>query len=141
MSDRFFLDTNVLVYAFDAGSPAKAKVAANLVRTGISEGNGAISYQVAQEFLNVAMRRFATPLTPAEAIEFAITVLKPLTRVHSSQALLVEALGLVASHKLAWYDSLILASALESGASVLYSEDFQHGQRFGALKIVNPFRT
>jgi predicted nucleic acid-binding protein len=59
--------------------------------------------------------------------------------VHSSQALYAEALHLQHRYRLSWYDSLILAGAIEAQCSVLYSEDLQHGQRFGDLQIENPF--
>lgn len=64
---------------------------------------------------------------------------RPLLRVFSSQALYTSALQLASRHKLAWYDSLIIASAIEGQCAVLYSEDLQHGRRFGDLAVENPF--
>ena len=61
MSGRFFLDTNIFAYAFDAGAPAKAKRASQLIRQAADTGKGIVSYQVVQEFFNVAFRRFAHP--------------------------------------------------------------------------------
>ena len=63
MSARFFLDTNIFVYTFDAHAPAKAKKAGQLIRRAADTGEGIISYQVVQEFFNVAFRRFPQPLT------------------------------------------------------------------------------
>ena len=63
MSGRFFLDTNLFVYTFDAKAPAKAKTAAHLIRRAADTGEGIISYQVVQEFFNVALRRFAQPMS------------------------------------------------------------------------------
>ena len=140
MSVRFFLDTNVFVYSFDETSPKKSARAAELIRQAVRSGNGIISYQVVQEFLNVALRRFRHPMTTAEAEQYLATTLRPLLTVHSSAALYVEALRLCSSHSLSWYDSIVLAAAIEGGAQVLYSEDFQHGQQFGALRIEDPFR-
>jgi predicted nucleic acid-binding protein len=68
-----------------------------------------------------------------------VTTLRPLMAVNSSAALYAEALRLGSSYSLSWYDSLVLAAAIEGGAHVLYSEDFQHGQKFGNLRIENPF--
>jgi predicted nucleic acid-binding protein len=92
MKGKFFLDTNVFVYVFDATAPAKAGKAARLVRNAVDTGKGIVSYQVVQEFFNVALRRFAQPMSGAEAEQYLITVLRPLLAIHSSPALYVEAL-------------------------------------------------
>ena len=77
---------------------------------------------------------------PADAEQYLGTVFRPLLAVHSSQALYAEALRLHAQSGLSWYDSLIVAAALQAQCDLLFTEDLQHGQRFGALQIVNPFR-
>lgn len=139
MSGRFFLDTNIFVYTFDGRAPAKAKKAAQLVRRAAETGEGIISYQVVQEFFNVAFRRFAQPMSVADAEQYLITVLRPLLAVHSSPAIYFEALRIGEKHRTSWYDSLIVAAALESQCEKLYSEDFQHGQKIEGLRIENPF--
>ena len=140
MSGRFFLDTNIFVYSFDRGAVAKAQRSVQLIREAVATRKGIVSYQVVQEFLNVALRRFAQPMTTAEAEQYLSTVFRPLLVVHSSQALYSEALRLNDKHCLNWYDSLIVAAAIEGQCDVLYSEDLQHGQRFGGLQVENPFR-
>jgi len=92
-----------------------------------------------QEFFNVALRRFAQPLTVAEAEQYLGTVFRPLLTVHSSQALYAEALHLHHRYRLSWYDALIVAGAIEAQCDTLYSEDLQHGQRLNDLRIENPF--
>jgi predicted nucleic acid-binding protein len=139
MSGKFFLDTNVFVYLFDTSAPAKAKKAARLVRDAVDTGKGIVSYQVVQEFFNVALRRFAHPMSAAEAEQYLVTVFRPLLAVHSSPALYVEALRIEGKHRLAWYDSIIVASAKEGQCETLYSEDFQHGREIEGLRIENPF--
>jgi predicted nucleic acid-binding protein len=139
MSAKFFLDTSVFAYIFDTTAPAKAKKAARLVRDAVDTGKGIVSYQVVQEFFNVAFRRFAQPLSVAEAEQYLVTVFRPLLAIHSSPALYVEALRIAGKHRLAWYDSIIVASALEGRCDTLYSEDFQHGREVEGLRIVNPF--
>jgi len=139
MSGRFFLDTNIFVYAFDVNAPAISKQAARLVRDAVDSGKGTVSYQVVQEFFNVALRRFAHPMSTAEAEQYLITVFRPLLAIHSSPALYVEALRVMARYRLAWYDSIVVASALESQCDTLYSEDFQHGLKIEGLRIENPF--
>lgn len=139
MSDRFFLDTNIFVYSFDKNAPKKADRAAKLIRRAIEVGQGIVSYQVVQEFFNVALRRFAKPMSGADAEQYLSTTFRPLLAVHSSHGLYSRALQLAREHSLSWYDSLIVASAIEGRCGVLYSEDLQHGQRFGGLRIENPF--
>ena len=139
MSGRFFLDTNIFVYSFDTSSPKKAVQSTKLIRSAIETRGGIVSYQVVQEFFNVALRRFAKPMSTADAEQYLSTTFRPLLSVHSSPALYGEALRIGARFRLAWYDSLIVASAIEGQCDVLYSEDFQDGQEFGSLVVSNPF--
>ena len=139
MSDRFFLDTNIFVYSFDKNAPKKADRAAKLIRRAIETRQGIVSYQVVQEFFNVALRRFAGPMSGADADQYLSATFGPLLAVHSSHGLYSRALQVATSYSLSWHDSLIVASAIEGRCRVLCSEDFQHGQRFGSLRIENPF--
>jgi predicted nucleic acid-binding protein len=139
MSDRFFLDTNIFAYTFDAKAPAKAKKAAQLVRRAAATGQGIVSYQVVQEFFNVALRRFVEPMNVAEAEQYLTTVFRPLLAIHSSPALYVEALRITGKHRISWYDALIVAAALEGHCETLYTEDLRHGWKIEGLRIENPF--
>jgi len=139
MNGRFFLDTNIFVYSFDRDSAEKARRATQLIREAVATRKGMVSYQVVQEFFNVALRRFAQPMTTAEAEQYLVTVFRPLLAVQSSPALYSEALRLTGKHRLSWYDSLIVAAATEARCSLLYSEDLQTGRQFGDLRIENPF--
>lgn len=139
MSGRFFLDTNVFVYSFDTSAPSKAAQAAKLIGRGIETRGGIISYQVVQEFFNVALRRFAKPMSSMDAEQYLTTTFRPLLAVHSSPVLYGEALRIMARFRVAWYDALIVAAAIEGRCEVLYSEDFQHGQQIESVKITNPF--
>jgi predicted nucleic acid-binding protein len=137
MSGRFFLDTNIFVYTFDSAAPAKAKKAAQLVRRAVDSGEGIVSFQVVQEFFNVALRRFTPAMSIAEAEQYLITVFRPLLAVHSSPAMYVEALRITGKHRLSWYDSLIVAAAIEGQCETLYSEDLQDGRKIESLRIQN----
>jgi predicted nucleic acid-binding protein len=139
MNDRFFLDTNIFAYSFDPDSSQKAKNAKQLILRGIATRKGVVSYQVVQEFFNVAFRKFSQPMTTAEAEQYLQTVFRPMLAVQSSHLLFSQALQVYANGKLSWYDSLIIAAALESQCKVLYTEDLQHGQRYSELQILNPF--
>jgi len=139
MNGRFFLDTNIFAYTFDAKASAKAKRASQLIRQAADTGKGVVSYQVVQEFFNVAFRRFTQPMSVAEAEQYLITVFRPLLAIHSSSALYMEALRIAGKYRLSWYDCLIVAAALQSECSVLYSEDLQHGQKIEGVRIEDPF--
>jgi len=139
MSDRFFLDTNVFVYSLTAGVPSKQIIATRLIKEAIESGKGAISFQVVQEFFSVALRRFRPPMSLIEAEQFLAMPLRPLLVVQSSFSLYWQALQLANRHSISWYDSLIVAAAIGSGCGTLYTEDIQHGQKFGDLIVRNPF--
>jgi predicted nucleic acid-binding protein len=134
------MDTNIFVYSHDERSPEKAKTATELIRNAAARRAGVVSYQVVQEFFNVVLKKAATPMRHDDAQQYLATVFRPLLAVHSSATLISEAIQLQGKHRLSWYDSLIVAAAMEAKCSVLYSEDLQHGQRFGNLTIKNPFR-
>lgn len=138
MNARFFLDTNIFVYSFDHSSAAKNRRAAQLIRQAVATGKGIVSYQVVQEFCNLALRRFAQPMTVAEA-ELSCRSLPALAGNPVVTGADFTALRLTASHRLSRYDALIVTAAIEGGCGILYSEDLQHGQRFGDLKVENPF--
>jgi len=140
MSDRYFIDTNIFVYAYDERYPEKQKTAIELIRNASVGRAGVVSYQVVQEFFNVVLTKANPPMRQDDAQQYLATVFRPLLAVHSSAALVSEALQLQGKHRLSWYDSLIVAAAMEARCGVLYSEDLQHGQRFGDLTIANPFR-
>jgi len=136
----FFLDTNIFVYALLASEPLKKQRALQLLEQALGNHSGCISYQVIQEFANVATRKFSQRLTNDECQQFIDAAMQPLNRVGSSTALVNAALTLQNDMRYSFYDSLILASALQAGAATLYTEDLQHNQLIGGtLRIVNPF--
>ena len=139
MSDKYFLDTNILVYSLDPVDPRKARIAEELVTRGVGSRMGVISYQVVQEFMNVSLRQFKATMTVAELELYFFKVLLPMMTIPSSSGLFLEGLRLQAAGQIAWYDSLVVAAAIQGGCEVLYSEDMQHGRRFGDLVIQNPF--
>lgn len=139
MSERRFLDTNILVYTFDARAPRKQRIAQDLVARALRDRDGIISYQVVQEFLNVALRKFATPLTTSEAQDFLRRVLMPLCEVFPDSDLYSAALLVASQSGWNFYDSLILASAAAGKCRVLMSEDLQAGRTIHGVEVRNPF--
>jgi predicted nucleic acid-binding protein len=141
MPDRFFLDTNIFVYSFDRQAVAKSRRATELIRSALKTRKGIVSYQVVQEFFQAALQRFSSPMKADEAEHYFGTVFRPLLSVHSSPALYLEGIHLQGRYRLSWYDSLIVAAAIQAECQILMTEDLQHGQRFGDLRIENPFVT
>lgn len=139
MSVKFFLDTNVIYYSFDSAAPLKRERAQALLDRALTLHEGCISFQVAQEFLHLCQRKFETPMTVAEAAFYLENTLKPVCEVLPSFDLLRSALEVKGRYGFHFYDALIVAAALEAGCERLYSEDLQHGQAIGALRIENPF--
>lgn len=136
---RFFLDTNILVSCFDDTAPLLCAQARELVELALTTGLGSISYQVVQEFLNVASRKFVVPLTGADRGVYLEQVLVPLCKVWPSTALYRQALEIGEASGYGFHESLIVAGALAGGCRTLYSRDLQPGRRFGSLTVVDPF--
>ncbi len=132
MKGKIFLDTNVLLYAFGK-EKAKKNVAKKIIFL-----QPLISSQVVNEVLNVLLRKFG--FTVAEARE-AFELLQSVCRVEQiGTATIDSALTIRDRYLFSYWDSLIVASALEQGCTTLYSEDMQHGQVLEKkLKIINPF--
>lgn len=135
-----FLDTNIFVYAFLSVEPLKQAKAVQLIEASLGSGQGCISYQVIQEFANVARKKFAVPMAALDCKAFIDAAMQPMNRVASSTELVHSALDLQDELQCSFYDSLVIAAALQSGANTLYSEDLQPSQQVrGLLRIVNPF--
>ena len=126
-----FFDTNMLVYAQQEGEKA------DRART-LFAGGGKLSVQVLNEFAAVSRRK-----QRREWREIAEAIADALALVDSPLALTIDlhvaARALAEDHRLSFYDALIVASAIEAGCDILYSEDMQHGRTIGELAIVNPF--
>lgn len=135
----FFLDTNILVYSFDAANLEKRWMSHQLLAAALTSQRGAISTQVVQEFLSISLRRFARPILVADVREYLDTVLAPLCLHFPSVAFYAQALVVQVETGYSWYDSLIVTAALELGCSTLFTEDMQNGRAIRGLVIRNPF--
>ncbi len=141
MNDKYFLDTNIFVYAFDSANPRKQKKANELIKTALKDNTGCISYQVIQEFINVATRKFTAPLSTPDCEKYLRSILSPLCEVFVSIELYSRSLEVMERWQFSFYDSIIVAAALQADCSILYSEDLQHEQRIENLTVHNPFHT
>ncbi len=141
MSAEVFLDTNVFIYQVEGTDSRKSTITERLVHAGIATGGCCTSFQVVQESLNTVLRKAEIGLDEVLARVFLNEVLAPLCTVFPSIGLYESALDLRHRYRFHFYDSLIVAAALEAGCSRLLSEDFQHGQRIDTLVIEDPFRS
>ena len=135
----FFLDTNILVYTFDATAPEKRQIGQELVRNALESRKGIISTQIVQEFLNVAAHKFERPMTVSDSQAYLKTVLLPLCQHYPSNTFYEKVFLIKAETGYAFYDTLVVTAAVESGCKTLFSEDLQAGQVIHGLTIVNPF--
>jgi predicted nucleic acid-binding protein len=132
-----FLDTNILVYAFDLDAPLKREVSLGIVEEGWhSLGETAISVQVLQELHVTMERRGIAP----EEIEAVVRDFSMWPTVENTLPLLHAGMAEKSRWQLSLWDAIILAAARASGARELISEDFSHGQDYGGIVAINPFR-
>jgi predicted nucleic acid-binding protein len=134
--DRFFVDTNVLLYSVDASSPAKQQAARIWLGVLWENGIGALSWQVLHEFyVNVVRKiRVSKPLARQLTEDFAQWRPPEMTI-----GLIRRAWHWSDQAQLSYWDSLILAAAERMDCAWLLSEDFQTGRRYGAVTVINPF--
>ena len=139
MSGKVFFDSNILIYAWGPRNAPKASLARDLIAEAVAKTCGVVSYQVLQESLNVALKKFVPVVTADLAAGYMDEVVGALEIVPWSVALCKAALSTRDRYQFSWYDSLIVAAALEANCETLFTEDLQHGQSIETLTVVNPF--
>jgi predicted nucleic acid-binding protein len=137
MSDKCFVDTNILVYAHDRSAGVKHQRAQMLLEQLWDSGQGVLSTQVLQE-LCVNLRRKASQPLPVEEVRQLIRDYSTWEIVTNTAESVLQALDIEMRYKTSFWDALIFQAAESSGASILYSEDLATGQRYGAIQVVNP---
>jgi predicted nucleic acid-binding protein len=138
MSGKVFLDTNVLVYAFDAFDAKKHKTAMSIVDKAFRQKNGIISTQVLKEFFVTVTRKISVPLDTDEA-KLIVENLSVLEVVDTTVPLIISGIDICKKHSLSFWDSLIVAAAKISKCSILISEDLSHGTKIEGIAVKNPF--
>jgi predicted nucleic acid-binding protein len=136
---KVFVDTNVLVYAYDKTAGVKHDGAAKIMRELWDNGRGVISIQVLQEFFVTVTGKIAKPLDTLTAREVVRDLLK-WNPVVTTGDILIEAIDIHAAHKYSLWDSLIIASAIEGGAATLLSEDLSDRHSVKNMVVRNPFK-
>ncbi|MBF0607094.1 MAG: PIN domain-containing protein [Magnetococcales bacterium] len=135
---KTFIDTNILVYAYDKTSGAKYTKALEIIEGLWMSGNGVISTQVLQEFYVTITRKIATPVGVLHAKEIIMDYLEWKTIIVDGEIIL-NAIDIQGKYKYSFWDSVIISSALKAEASLLLTEDLSNGQNIKNTGIRNPF--
>lgn len=136
------IDTNILVYRFDARFPDKQQIATDILREGLASDTIRLPHQAIVEFVAATTRPIsggASLLSATDARREAEELLNQFTVLYPNEALLRTALRGAAAYQLPWFDAHLWAYADYYGLSPLYSEDFQHNRAYGTVRVINPF--
>lgn len=138
MKDKFFVDTNIIVYAHDAESATKQSRAQEIIIEGIRLENAVISTQVLCEFFVTITEKIKKPLSVAKARR-EIILLSHLEIIEVDVSMIIRAIEIRQRWKISYWDGLIISAAERSGCSTLWSEDLSDRQSYGDVKVRNPF--
>lgn len=136
MSERSFLDSNVLVYTDDRSAPEKRAQALKLIRQLRVSGAGVLSTQVLQEYFSAATGKLRVP---AEVARRKVEIFARFDLVQIDLPDILAAIDLHRLHQFSIWDSLILQAARQANCKIVYTEDLQEGRKLDGLEIVNPF--
>lgn len=135
---RYFIDTNIFVYAYDTSAGEKHKKANDLIKKLWQDDNGCVSIQVLQEFFVITTQKALTPLPVNEVIEIISDI--TFWRVHSPTALdILETIDIKNKYVLSFWDAMIVLSAKRLHCKILFTEDLNHSQFYEGIKVINPF--
>ena len=137
MSDKTFVDTNVLIYAHDVDAKSKHEIAESVLRKLWGDQSGVLSAQVLQEFYVNVTRKILHPLSKQSARLVVSTYF--IWCVETTHAEISTAFRLEDEYRIGFWDALIVAAALKSGANRVLSEDLNAGQTIAGVRIENPF--
>lgn len=139
MSDKVFVDTNVMVYAYDRSEPDKQKRALEVLNHLAMSGAAVISTQVLAEFFVAVTRKLSAPLKVPEAYERVRNYLQSWTVVDMTGMVVLEAARGARDHNMNFWDAQIWASAKLNQVPLVLSEDFNVGGMIEGVQFVNPF--
>ncbi|MDY6954315.1 MAG: PIN domain-containing protein [Thermodesulfobacteriota bacterium] len=138
--DKTFIDTNILIYAYDSTAGQKHKKASRIVSDLWDSGLGVLSTQVLQEFFVNVTAKIPKPLDVRTAKAIVNDLLTWETMVVDGPSIL-KGVDIHLQYQYAFWDALIIEAAIRGGSQVLLSEDLSHGQIIQGVTIRNPFRT
>ncbi len=138
MTGPDFLDTNVVVYAFDTSNPDKQKVSRALLKSGIA-GRAVISTQVLAEFASALLHKIS-PRASADAVMRGLDALAAIRTIIPDRDLIRRAVESHAAYGIHFYDGMIVAAAERGGCGCIWSEDLNAGREYFGVTVKNPFR-
>jgi predicted nucleic acid-binding protein len=138
MSDHDFLDTNILVYAYDISDPAKQRAAQGLVRKAVA-GGLVTSTQVLAEFAATLLHKLS-PAPSSQDVIALLDALAPIRLVPPDHEIVRRAVEAKSAYGLHFYDGMIVAAAERAGCERIWSEDFNPSQKYFGIAVANPFR-
>lgn len=136
--DKIFLDTNIIIYAYDLSAGRKHETARKVLMDLWNSGRGLLSTQVLQEFFVSATRKISRPLDLKVAKDIVSDLLRWDLIVNNGESIL-EAIEIHSRHNYSFWDSMIIQAAINGGASLLISEDLSDGKTINGVTIKNPF--
>ena len=137
MSDKHFVDTNILIYAHDKDAGWKHRSAADLILDLWESGTGVLSTQVLQEFYVIVTRKVKYPIHRLEARRLIRNYLEWEVVINNGPVIL-HAVEIEENHHLSFWDALIVAAAYSKNAGILFTEDLNDGQQIEGITIQNP---
>ena len=136
--DRVFIDTNIIIYAYDVTAGKKHETAGIIITDLWDSGLGVISTQVLQEFFVNVVQKIPNPIDKQQAKEIVRDFLKWHVVVNTGDSI-IDAIDICLRFGYSFWDSMIIEAAIKGGAAVLISEDLQDGQVVSGVRIKNPF--
>jgi len=136
MNVRSFFDTNILVYSDDEDEPRKRGIAMGLLKQHGRQRSGVVSLQVLQEYFVTVTKKLKMEATRAKG---KVELLAALDVVAPDLRDILAAIDLHRLHGFSYWDALVIQTAKQGGCSVVYSEDWQHGQQIDGIRVINPF--
>ena len=136
--DKLFIDTNIIIYAYDVTAGKKHEVARKIIADLWNSGLGVISTQVLQEFFVNVVQKIPRPMDKQQAKEIVRDLLKWRVVVNTGDSI-IDAIDICLRYGYSFWDSMIIEAAIKGGARVLISEDLQDGQEISGVTIKNPF--
>ncbi|HEX5140223.1 MAG TPA: PIN domain-containing protein [Dehalococcoidia bacterium] len=135
----YLIDSNILIYAYDAAEPAKQERALEVLSRIKLGGTGVLSVQILSEFYTNVTRKPLAPLSMDEAQATAIRYCRSWPILDLTDRVFLDAVGAVNQHKLSFWDALIWGTAVQNGVPYIVTEDQQHQRLVGSIRYLNPF--
>jgi predicted nucleic acid-binding protein len=139
MIENNFVDTNILVYAYDGDAGRKHDIAVELMNDLWATKNGILSTQVLCEFFVTVTKKIPNPIDINHARTIVEDYISSWPIINVTEEMIIDAIDATSNHSLSFWDALIWSTAKNSGASRVYTEDFQHRFVLDNVKFINPF--